>query len=112
MTGVRRDRGTGVCELHIGSLQRLPANTRAIHLPFGVYQSPPSVGSRSVPTRKLTLYTALSKTARDRMLSVVRVATIFLPRIEIAWCDPSAAMTGNTESAFSASVAAPVIPVS
>ena len=28
------------------------------------------------------------------MLSVVRVATIFLPRIEIAWRDPSAAITG------------------
>ena len=51
-------------------------------------------------TRKLTLYPALSKTARDRMLSVVRVATIFLPQIEIAWRDPSAAITGKTASAL------------
>ena len=75
-----------------------------MRLPFGVHRSPPSVGSRSVPTRNSTLYPALSKTARDRMLSVVRVATIFLPRIEIAWRDPSAASTGNTASALSASV--------
>ena len=46
------------------------------------------------------------------MLSVVRVATMFFPRIEIAWRDPSAAITGNMASALSASVAAPVIPVS
>ena len=32
------------------------------------------------------------------MLSVVRVATIFLPQIEITWRDPSAAITGNTAS--------------
>jgi len=49
---------------------------------------------------------------RDRKLSVARVATIFLPRIEIAWRDPSAASTGNMASALSASVVAPVIPVS
>jgi hypothetical protein len=79
-----------------------------MRLPFGVYRSPPSVGSRSVPTRNSTLYLALNKTARDRMLSVVRVATIFLPRIEIAWRDPSAAGTGNMASALSASGVAPV----
>ena len=46
------------------------------------------------------------------MVSVAHVATIFLPLIEIAWRYPSAAITGNTASALSASVEAPVIPVS
>ena len=36
----------------------------------------------------------------------MRVATIFLPRIEITWRDPSAAITGNTASALSASIVA------
>ena len=44
------------------------------------------------------------------MVSVAHVATIFLPLIEIAWRYPSAAITGNTASALSASVVAPVIP--
>jgi len=49
---------------------------------------------------------------QDVICLFARVATIFLPRIETAWRDPSAASTGNTASALSASGVAPVIPVS
>jgi hypothetical protein len=56
----------------------------------------PTVFENCVPL--MSPKTDLSKTVRDRMLSVVRVATIFLPQVEITWRDPSAAITGNTAS--------------
>ena len=51
----------------------------------------PTVFENCVPL--MSPKTDLSKTVRDRMLSVVRVATIFLPQVEITWARAWRALT-------------------